>query len=61
MLGFHQLGELALDEIEAGVPISATFEPGRGAAARYEEMFKQFVKVFRRNRAVFRALNVGSE
>jgi xylulokinase len=61
MLGFYQLGELALDEIEAGVPISATFEPRPGAAARYEEMFRQFVRVFRRNRSVFRALNVGSE
>jgi xylulokinase len=61
MLGFHQLGELALGEIEAGVPISATFEPQHAASARYDEMFAQFVRVFRKNRAVFRALNAGSE
>ena len=61
MLGFHQLGELALDAIETGVPIAATYEPRKEIAARYEEMFTQFVRVFRKNRSVFRALNAGSE
>jgi xylulokinase len=61
ILGFHQLGELALDEIASGVPIAATYEPRSEMSARYEEMFTQFVRVFRKNRAVFRALNAGSE
>ena len=61
MLGFRQLGELELHEVEAGVPVAATYEPNRAASARYDEMFTQFVRVFRRNRSVFRALNAGSE
>jgi xylulokinase len=61
LLGFHRLGELALEDIEAGVPIEAVYEPRSDAAVRYDEMFKQFVRVFKRNRSVFRALNAGSE
>jgi xylulokinase len=60
LLGFHRLGELALGEIEARVPVAAVYEPRPEAAARYDEMFTQFVRVFRKNRDVFRALNVGS-
>jgi len=61
MLGFHQLGELALEEIEVGVPIAATYEPREKASAQYDRMFTQFVRVFRKNRNVFRALNAGSK
>lgn len=61
MLGFHQLGELDLEEIEKGVPLAATYEPHDEASARYDEMFTQFVRVFRKNRNVFRALNARSE
>jgi xylulokinase len=60
LLGFHRLGELALDEIEAGVPINAVYSPRPEVSARYDAMFTQFVRVFKRNRDVFRALNVGS-
>jgi len=61
LLAFHRLGELALEDIEVGVPVQAVYEPRSGAAARYDEMFTQFVRVFRRNRSVFRALNARSE
>jgi len=60
LLGFHRLGELALEEIDARVPVAAVYEPARDATDRYDEMFTQFVRVFRKNRDVFRALNVGS-
>ena len=61
LLGFHRLGELALEEIEASVPVAAVYEPRREVADRYDQMFTQFVRVFRKNRDVFRALNVGSQ
>lgn len=61
MLGFHQLGELALEEIEAAMPASAIYQPRQFAADRYDEMFTQFVRVFKKNRDVFHALNVGSQ
>jgi xylulokinase len=60
LLGFHRLGELALDEIEAGVPVAAVYEPRSEVSARYDAMFTQFVRVFKKNRGIFRALNVGS-
>lgn len=60
LLGFHRLGELALDKIEAGVPINAVYSPRPEVSARYDAMFTQFVRVFKKNRDVFRALNVGS-
>ena len=61
LLGFHRLGELALDEIEAAVPVAEVHEPRPELTARYDDMFTQFVRVFRKNRDVFRALNVGSQ
>lgn len=61
MLGFHQLGEIELGKAASGVPVAATYEPRDHAAKRYDEMFAQFVRVFRKNRGVFRALNAGSE
>jgi xylulokinase len=60
LLGYHRLGELSLSEIERAVPVAATFEPRREASQRYDDMFEQFVRVFKKNRDVFRALNVGS-
>ena len=61
LLGFHHLGELTLEEMQARVPVAATYEPRAEVAARYDAMFAQFVRAFRKNRSVFRALNVGSE
>jgi xylulokinase len=61
LLAFHRLGELALEEIETSVPVAAVYEPRREVAGRYDEMFTQFVRVFKKNRDVFRALNVGSQ
>jgi xylulokinase len=60
LLGFHRLGELSLGEIEASIPVAAVHEPSREPAARYDEMFAQFVRAFKKNRDVFHALNVGS-
>ncbi len=61
LLAFHHLGELSLEEIKACIPVARVYEPRRELAARYDEMFVQFVRAFRRNRSVFRALNVGSD
>jgi len=61
LLGFHHLGELSLEEMQARVPVAATYAPRPELAARYDAMFAQFVRAFRKNRSVFRALNVGSE
>jgi xylulokinase len=60
LLGFHRLGELALEDIEASIPVAAVYEPRRELAGRYDQMFAQFVRAFKKNRDVFHALNVGS-
>jgi xylulokinase len=59
LLGFHRLGMLELDQIRERVPIAAIHHPRAELGARYDAMFTQFVRVFRKNRDVFRALNVG--
>lgn len=61
LLAYHRLGEASLEDIEACIPVAAVYEPRREYAARYDEMFAQFVRAFRKNRSVFRALNVGSD
>jgi xylulokinase len=60
LLGFHHLGELSLEEIEARIRVAATYEPRPELAERYDAMFAQFVRAFKKNRSVFRALNAGS-
>jgi len=61
LLAFHHLGELTLDDIEENVPVAATHEPRGEHSARYDGMFEQFVRAFKKNRPVFHALNDWSE
>ncbi len=61
LLGFHRLGDIALHDIESRVPVEAVYAPRQAAAVRYDEMFEQFIRVFKKNRDIFRALNVRSE
>jgi xylulokinase len=59
LLGFHRLGMLELESIGQHIPIAAVHEPRPELAPLYDAMFTQFVRVFRKNRDVFHALNVG--
>ena len=59
LLGFHRLGALPLEELQHSVPIAAIYEPRRELGPLYDAMFKQLVRVFRKNRRVFRSLNTG--
>jgi sugar (pentulose or hexulose) kinase len=61
LLAFHRLGELALEEIQAGVPVEKVFEPRPEVADRYDELFSQFVRAFHQNRKIFHTLNPASE
>ena len=61
LLAFHRLGDMALEDIESRVPVEAVYTPRQAAAMRYDEMFEQFVHAFKKNRGIFRALNVRSE
>jgi len=59
-LGFlvlHRHGLLTLDAIANRVPTAAVRAPRRELAARYDLMFQQFVRAFRVNRSIFRALH----
>ena len=59
LLGFHRLGMLELESIGEHVPIAAVHQPQSELAPLYDAMFTQFVRVFKKNRDVFHALNVG--
>jgi len=59
LLGFHRLGMLELDRIGEQVPIAAVYTPRSEHTPVYDAMFTQFVRIFRKNRDVFHALNVG--
>ena len=59
LLGFHRLGMLELQQIRERVPIADIYSPRAELQPLYDAMFTQFVRVFRKNRDVFRALNVG--
>lgn len=61
LLAYHHLGKLSLEDMEARVPVAATYEPRPELSERYDSMFEQFVRAFRKNRSIFRALNLGSE
>lgn len=59
LLGFHRLGAITVEELGEATPIAAVYEPDRALTPRYDAMFDVFVRIFRKNRGVFRSLNAG--
>lgn len=57
LAGFAALGEIEVAEIPAAVRIAAVHSPDRAAARTYDAAFEQFLRLYRRNRRVYRALN----
>jgi xylulokinase len=57
LLGLQRAGLLSYDDFERLVPIKAVYSPRAAHAARYDLLFEQFVRAFKRNRRIFRALN----
>ncbi len=55
------LGYLHVDEIGARTPIARTFEPNPHVASLYDELFGQFVEIYRKTHRIYRRLNRGHE
>jgi xylulokinase len=59
LAGFAALGEIAPEEIPGRVEIAATHRPDPHAARVYDRQFEHFVRLYKRNRRLYRALNRG--
>jgi xylulokinase len=57
LLAFERLGMLSFDDIESLVPIRRIYEPNEANRAVYDDLFGQFVRVFKSVRPIFRSLN----
>jgi xylulokinase len=51
------LGHLTVDEIPSLVPIANTFEPNPQNRGLYDELFGEFVNLYKSNKAIFARLN----
>jgi xylulokinase len=51
------LGYAALDDIVAHTPIARTYEPNPDHGHLYDELFAEFVNIYRRNKPIFARLN----
>jgi xylulokinase len=51
------LGHLTVDEIPSLVPIANTFEPNPKNRGLYDELFREFVNLYKSNKAIFARLN----
>jgi xylulokinase len=51
------LGQLTVDEIPALVPVARTYEPNPKNRGLYEELFREFLHLYKTNRSAFARLN----
>ncbi|WP_426731748.1 xylulokinase [Myxococcus faecalis] len=51
------LGELTVEQLPALVPVARTFEPDPANRALYDELFREFVNLYKSNKAIFARLN----
>ncbi|NOK02300.1 MULTISPECIES: FGGY-family carbohydrate kinase [Myxococcus] len=51
------LGRLTVEEIPSLVPVARTFHPDSKNAALYDELFREFVNIYKHNKAIFARLN----
>lgn len=51
------LGELKPEEIPSLVPVARTFHPDPANRALYDELFREFVNIYKSNKAIFARLN----
>lgn len=56
-LGFERLGYMRFEDVEPLIPIKRIYEPRAEHQKTYDRLFAQFVRSFKRNRSIFRALN----
>ena len=52
------LGDLGWDDVRASVPVDRSFEPAATETAVYDRLFAEFPRLYRRQRRMFRHLNI---
>ena len=57
LLGFHRCGRVELPGLARRIAIRRVYEPQADDARRYDDLFGHFLLAFKRNRALFHALN----
>ena len=57
LVGSVALGFIKFDEIAARVKITKTFQPNPENRAIYDEMFREFLQIYRRNKSIYSRLN----
>lgn len=51
------LGHISFDDIPGIIRFSKTFEPNPQNKRLYDELFKEFIQIYRKNRSIYRRLN----
>jgi xylulokinase len=51
------LGEMSFDDIHKNVPIEGTFMPDQGNRAIYDELYSEFLNIYKQNQPIFARLN----
>jgi len=51
------LGEMSFDDIHKNVPIEQVFIPNQANRAIYDELYKEFLNIYKRNQSIFARLN----
>lgn len=57
LLGAIGLGYLSFDALDRQTPIAAIYEPNPQHQALYDELYGEFLQIYRRNRAIYGRLN----
>lgn len=56
-LGAVGLGYLSFDALDRQTPIAAVYEPNPQHRTLYDELYSEFLQLYRRNRAIYGRLN----
>jgi len=57
LLAWLAMGRIKVEDIPAMVPVKATFRPDPEASDVYESLFREFVNLYKANKAVYKRLN----
>lgn len=57
LIGLLALGKIRVDEIPQHTPVAATFQPNPAHRNLYDELFHEFVTLYKKNKAIYGRLN----
>ncbi len=57
LIGLLALGEITVEEIPQRTPVAATFYPNPALRGLYDELFHEFVAIYKKNKGIYARLN----